>query len=117
MRRSGVRLPSAPPGATDEPFEMSDAKPSHGAERPLSALRRLAQATGSLDIRTAEIVICHAAIEKEVNLALSKRVANPERLGGLNLIHSLKKLTAVWTTSPSKPLADLLTQWDELRNH
>jgi hypothetical protein len=91
---------------------MSDAP-----EQPFPALRRLAQAAGGLDIRTAEIVVCHAAIEKEVNLALAKRVANPERLGTLNLVHSLKMLAAVWTSSQSKPLADLLVQWDELRNH
>lgn len=86
-------------------------------EPPLSALRRLALVAGDMDLRTAEVVICHVAIEREVNLALAKLVPNPERLGGLPLAHGLKVLAALWTSSPSEHLAMLLRRWDELRNH
>jgi hypothetical protein len=96
---------------------MTGTEHNEPSEQPLSALQRLADAVGGLDVRTAEVVVCHVAIEQEVNLALSKVVRHPEQLKGLNLVHSQKVLAALWTAGPPAPLATLLLRWEELRNH
>ena len=84
----------------------------------MEPIRRLNSAVDSLDNRAAEILTLHAAIERELDLAISRQMPHPERLHGLGFGHKV----GLWAGLNDKPddhvskLTVVLLRLNDLRN-
>lgn len=84
----------------------------------MEPIKRLNAAVDSLDNRAAEILTLHAAIERELDLAISRKMPNPKRLHGLGFGHKVGLWSALNEKSDDHvgKLTIVLIRLNDLRN-
>jgi hypothetical protein len=81
-------------------------------------MRRLKAALDKLDPRATEVLAYHAAIEREVELAIERRIPRPLRLKGLSYGHkvsvwaALQNVSDQWVERVARPML----RFNDLRN-
>ena len=85
---------------------------------PLEGFSRIAHAVEAIDARTAEVIVLHFALEREIDAVLGKLVVRPEKIIGLNFPNKLKLLHALLPGPSDKAdqLFNVLDKFNELRN-
>ena len=89
-----------------------------GDIKGMEPINRLSAAVESLDNRSAEILTYHAAIERELDLAIAREMPHASRLRGLSFSHKI----SVWAALMSKSdehvgmATKVLIRLNDLRN-
>lgn len=85
---------------------------------PFEGWARLFGAAEQLDSNAAMVMTLHAALEREMDVLLSKQLRFPERLKGLGFGHKINVIAATWHGEPEAAefLRTALYQFNELRN-
>jgi hypothetical protein len=81
-----------------------------------AGMARLRREIGSVDLRTVEILACHIAIEKEIDLALLALLPRGEQLRGLGFGQKVSVLQASCHLTDIDRYARPLLAFNELRN-
>jgi len=84
----------------------------------LAGLRRLGEAKAKLDDRAGAILTYHAALEREIDIVLSRLLPHADRMRGLGFGHKLSVLQAAWRgpEEAGDKLCHALFRFNELRN-
>jgi hypothetical protein len=83
-----------------------------------AGLGRLAEAAAAIDERSAIVLAYHAALEREMDVVLSRLLPRPEYLRNLGFGQKLSVLAAAWKGAPSagEIVYAVLFRFNELRN-
>jgi hypothetical protein len=78
----------------------------------------MAEALANLDDRAAIILTCHAALEREVDVVLSRLLPRPDKLRNLGFANKITILNAAWRgpADAGDKLNAGLFRFNELRN-
>lgn len=84
----------------------------------LEGLRRLGEARAKLDDRAGTILNYHAALEREMDIVLTRLLPRADRLRGLGFGHKVSVLHAAWRgpEEAGDKLCAALFRFNELRN-
>lgn len=99
----------------DDPYELPYGD-EFDPDTPAAAMARLRDRLREIHPQAAPIITGHAALELEVDQALKRLLARPEKLPRLSMAHSLGVLRAVLEDEWLDLVLDAIAAYGDLRN-
>ena len=91
-------------------------KRRNNLEELLAPMHRLGAAKSAIDERAHEILALHAALEREMDLALARALPHSDRLKGMGFGQKISILAACNKAADVDEMVKPLVQFNELRN-